>query len=243
MSRTGACGSSSREVKAAKPAHAKSRLGAAPVDATATVAVPKPPGASLILAEREVWALEGLLVAEAELALRSPKAKQALGEPGQLRYSDSAEARVRTYLRNNRSPEVRARATAFLALANRPTRSMLVQVAQQANLKPEDVFLDYLTYDGLFDLAIMRYGYKRWKAGGYAGADKALADSFFSLMPAAPSAELGIKVISSDDSAIEISVFGGRVVSKVSTRQTCCRDAHVVGLHRVRAVAERHRPR
>ena len=72
-----ACGGGSRDVKSAKPAHAKSRLGAAPVEATAAVQVAKPPGASLILAEREVWALEGLLVAEAELALRSPKAKRS----------------------------------------------------------------------------------------------------------------------------------------------------------------------
>ncbi|MDX2086549.1 MAG: hypothetical protein SFX73_01810 [Kofleriaceae bacterium] len=168
------------------------------------------PAVWLVSAEKNVWELEGLLLAEAEAVLRTPAAKQALGE---LRFSDDAEARARAYLRANRSPAVREKAKQFVLSTNQVTRTMLAHVASQANTTPEDVFMDYLTYDALFDLAIMRYGYKRWKAG----ANKAIGDDFFSLTPLAPSASAGIKVISADKTGVEINVFGGHVVSKVKS--------------------------
>jgi len=185
----------------------KVEVTAAPVTAPTDA---ESPAAWLIAAEKNVWDLEGLLLAEAETVLRSPAAKQALGE---LRDSDDAETRARRYLRANRSPAVRDKAKAFVSLTNRVTRSMLEQIAKQASSTPEDVFMDYLTYDALFDLAIMRYGYKRWKAG----ADKAIGDSFFALTPVAPSATAGIKIIAADKAGAEVSVFGGHVISKVNT--------------------------
>jgi len=186
--------------------------------ATAEVEAPKAtpesesPAEWLARAEHDVWTLEGLLLAEAEVALRAPAAKQALGE---LKYSDDAEARVRAYLRGTRSAAVRDKAKAFVATTNHVTRAILDQVAKHAATTAEDVFMDYLTYDALFDLAIMRYGFKRWKANAYQGADKALADSFFALSTTAPSADAGIKVLSADAKGIDVNVFGGHVISKV----------------------------
>lgn len=196
---------------------AKGSVTAAPRTSAGASTHGSSPAAWLIEAETSVWTLEGMLVAEADAALRTPAAKQALGAPSQLRFSDDAERRVRAYLRSSRSADVRARAKAFVATLNQVTVNTLAHVAAQANLSPEDVFMDYLTYDALFDLAIMRYGYKRWKAGAYTGADKTLADSFFSLTTTAPSAAAGIKVLRGDAAGLDINVFGGHVVATVDS--------------------------
>jgi hypothetical protein len=212
------CGKAATTTATTTPTTTTTTVAIAPTAAPVEKPVELPsPAAALAEVEREVWSLEGTLLAEAEVALRAPAAKTALGEPGKLRYSDESEARVRAYLRTSRSAAVRAKTKALVGNLNHVTRAMLDQVAKQSGLTPEDVFMDYLTYDALFDLAIMRYGYKRWKANAYKGAEKALADSFFSLTPAAPSADAGIKVIASDSTGVEINVFGGHVVSKVES--------------------------
>jgi hypothetical protein len=197
------------------------------LDAADGARTPRQPGAALIASERAVWTLEGLLLAEAEAALRSPEARQVLGDPRTLRYSEGAEAKVRKYLRQKRSAQARAAAAQFVASLNRTSLTMLGGVAEQTGLAVEDVLMDYLTYDALYDLAMMRYGHTRWKQGLYTGASKELADSFFSLVPSAPSATSGIKVVTDDPESIEISVFGGRVIERVSHAEV--RDVAGVG--------------
>src|SRR5205823_2699251 len=104
-------------------------------------------------------------------------------------------------------------AATFVRGLNRPSRELLGRAADQAHIKPEDVFLDYLTCDGLLDLAIMRAGYVRWKAGRV--QDTALAASFFADMSDKPSAAAGISVVSATATTIDVKVFGAHVHSEV----------------------------
>ncbi len=190
----------------------------ASADVVARAAAPVDPGASLIAREREVWALEGSLVAEADKLLRSPEAAKALGPVDRVLAATRAEQRVRGWLRGARGAETRARTRAFLEGLDRPTRELLDRAAGRATpaAAAEDVFMDYLTYEGLLDLAIMRYGFARFQAGRYQGAALGLAKSFFAETRALPTAGQGIKVVASDDHSVEIDVFGARVRQAVS---------------------------
>jgi hypothetical protein len=175
------------------------------------------PSAALIAQERDVWTLEGRLVAEADASLRSTAARDALHDPQALMRANGAEERVRAYLRTARSAATRAVATSFLEALDVPTRRLLTSVATQRHVTEADVFMDYLTYDGLYDLAIMRLGYARWKNGRFTAhpETQALAGSFFAHTRAAPAGALGIKVLSADEQSIELDVFGAHVREQV----------------------------
>ncbi len=180
------------------------------------------PGAVLIARERDVWTLEGRLVADADLVLHSADAKQALTD---LATASDGEARARGWLRAHRSAEIKKLATAFVGELGKATRELLDRAAKESATTSEDVFMDYLTYDGLVDLAIMRYGYKNWKAGRYEGDVRGTADSFFSLVSERPAARRGIKVLAADDASIEVDVFGAHVRAEVKRSSVELRGA------------------
>jgi hypothetical protein len=191
---------------------------------------PLDPGAALIDREREVWSLEGLLVSEADAALRAPGAKAALGDVAKLGKSADGEAKVRAYLRGVRSAEARALATQFLDALDGPSRALVDQAAKDGSTTAADVVMDYLTYDGLLDLTAMRLSYQRWKAGKSGGDTKRLADSFFAASAGAPSAKLGIAVRSASERLIEVDVFGCRITEAVHTSGLKTVGAKVRGL-------------
>src|SRR3712207_9268198 len=88
---------------------------------------------------------------------------------------------------------------------------------------PRSTLFPYTTlfrsYDGLFDLAIMRYGWVRWKEGRFAGSPEAqrLAGSFFGATAEQPSARLGIRVRQADTRVIEIAAFGDRKSTRLNS--------------------------
>ncbi|MHB8873139.1 MAG: hypothetical protein ACYC8T_05575 [Myxococcaceae bacterium] len=181
------------------------------------------PGAALIARERDVWSLEGVLLSEADAALRAPEAKTALGKA-------PSEAAVRGYLRTQRSAAERKLALSFLDAFDAPTRALLEQAAKEGAQTPGDLLMDYLTYDGLHDLAAMRQGYRRWKAGKSEAELKKLADSFFAQTTSAPSAKLGIQVRSASERLIEVDIFGCRITEAVHTAGLKTVGASVRGL-------------
>lgn len=197
------------------------------------------PGAALLAQEQQVWTLEGQLVAEADAAMRAPEAREALGDPKLAARSGTAEARARTYLRSRRSEATRKLGEELVAVLDPATVALLEKVAASAQLTPVDVFLDYLTYDGLFDLAAMRYLYKRHAAGRYEGEARILAASFFHETTEPPSAKRGIEVVSLDPERIELRVFGARVQETVLESELQGRTGVVVwssNYERLRAV-------
>ena len=219
-------------------AHARSHLRPAPAAAMpalprrpaahAAAIRPEQPGQALLASERAVWTLEGRLLLEADAMLRTPAARSALGDPALLAFSDAAEARVRSYLRAGHSAAVRTLAQSFVASLDRPSRALLAGAAGAG--APEDVVMDYLTYDGLYDLALMRYGHRQWRAGRYArrAASQALAQSFFAQAGSQPGALRGIQLGSnadtaSRDGALDVTLFGAtiqqRVLSSLVTRE------------------------
>jgi hypothetical protein len=166
--------------------------------------------------ERDVWTLEGRLVAEADAALRTPEARQALGDPAAAARTASIEPAARAFLRERRGEDTRRLGALAVAGLDAPTRELLDEAAARAGVTREDVFLDYLTYDGLFDLAVMRWGWKRWRAGRITGPGQELAATFFANVGEAPAAARGITVVAADERTIELDVFGARVVERVT---------------------------
>lgn len=199
------------DARAGKPAAGSATV---PADAGAAEREAARPGEALVAREREVWTLEGRLVAEAQSLLRSPEAKKELGE-GDVAGSGEAEARVRGWLRGKRAAELREAARAFVAGCDRPTRELLERAALPSGLSSEDVLMDWLTYDGLFDLALVRDGWRRFKAGQVEGAAKDLAASFFGDLPKLPESSSGITVAAPDERSLDVRVFGARVRSEV----------------------------
>jgi hypothetical protein len=179
------------------------------------------PGATLIARERQIWTLEGMLVEDADPALRSSDAKKTLGDPATLAASADGEARLRAYLRSKRSADLTAAGQKLVSELDDPSQALLEQQALDAGEQPTDVFLEYLTYDGLNDLALLRLGYARYQAGRYASDTQAqaIAASFFSGMKEAPSADEGINVVFVDDHSIVLDVFGARVEEKTLRSQ------------------------
>lgn len=175
------------------------------------------PGEVLLDRERSVWLLEGRLLADADATLHADAATAALGSP-ETRAAQVAEGKVRAYLREHRSAEARDLARTLVAAFSKPTRTLLDAAAAAEQVSAEDIFLDYLTYDGLYDLATMRYGYDRLATGDYAegSAERALAESFFAGTSARPSLASGISVVAEDKWSLELSVFGARVRDEVT---------------------------
>lgn len=175
------------------------------------------PGEVLLGREKTIWLLEGRLLADADTALRAADATAQLGSPA-TRAVQVAEPKVRAYLRAHRSAETLALAREVVAALSKPSRQLLDDAGQAAGLGAEDIFLDYLTYEGLYDLATMRYGWRRLQAGEFAAGTpaRALADSFFAQAKSIPDLARGISVVSSDAKHLELSVFGATVRADVT---------------------------
>ncbi|MEZ0229880.1 MAG: hypothetical protein ACAI25_14750, partial [Planctomycetota bacterium] len=184
-----------------------------PTDAATSEREAGRPGRALIHRERDFWNLEGKLVAEAQALLRSPELKKDLGDDALV--SGEAEAQVRAWLHGKRAAAHRDAARKFFASCDRPTRELIERAAQPAELAPEDVLMDWLTYEGLYDLALVRDSWRRFKAGGLEGADKELASSFFADLAKAPESSAGITVAAPDDKTLDVSVFGAKVRASV----------------------------
>ncbi len=170
------------------------------------------PGRSLLRREADVWYLEGKLVGEAQRLLRSPELKKELGEDALV--SGDAETRVRTWLRSKRNASYREAARKFYGGCDRPTRELLDRAAQPADLAPEDVLMDWLTYEGLFDLSLVRDGWRRFKAGGLDAAAKELAATFYDKLERLPDASEGIQPAMEADDSLFVSVFGARTSTR-----------------------------
>jgi hypothetical protein len=172
------------------------------------------PGAVLIELEEKVWRLEGLLIGHVDAALRTPEARAAIGDDDRVR-DGSAEAAIRAFLRASYPAEIRAVAAEVLLALDADTRRYLDRIGRVVERTPDEIMLEYLTYDGLFDLAAMRHGYRQWKAGRYDGPAAVLAASFFGESDGEPSASRGIEILRADRRVLEISVFGGRVLDEI----------------------------
>lgn len=184
----------------------------APGAAPETLAAAEP-GATVLLREAQAWALEGELVAEAQALLGAEAAKAELGDAAK-NAGGQVEARARALLRRGRSAQRREAARAFVDGLDRPTRELLEAAGRSAGVPREDVFMDYLTYEGLYDLALMRYGWRRREAA--TGAAKKVSDDFFAATKALPSAKAGISVGKGEDgTSITVDVFGATVRATV----------------------------
>ncbi len=171
------------------------------------------PGATVLLRESQAWALEGELVAEAQALLGAEAARTELGDAA-ANAGGQGEARARALLRRGRSAQRREAARAFVDGLDRPTRELLEAAGRSAGVPREDVFMDYLTYEGLYDLALMRYGWRRREAA--TGPAKKVSDDFFAATKALPSARAGISVGKGGDGAsITVDVFGATVRASV----------------------------
>lgn len=209
-------------VACSSPAN-KSTEGPKPVGPGAPVAAVKleqlaDPGEVLLSREQSVWLLEGRLLAEADASLHSEEATKALGSAA-TRAAQVPEGKIRKFLREHRSAQTREEAKALIAAFSAPSRKLLEEAAAREQIAPEDVFLDYLTYEGLYDLATMRYGWRRLQSGGYpeGSPERALADSFFAGMDTLPSLAAGISVVKDEPNSLELSVFGARVRDEVTS--------------------------
>jgi hypothetical protein len=171
------------------------------------------PGATVLLRESQAWALEGELVAEAQALLSAEAARAELGDAA-ANAGGQGEGRARALLRRGRSAQRREAARTFVDGLDRPTRELLEAAGRSAGVSREDIFMDYLTYEGLYDLALMRYGWRRREAA--AGPAKKVTDDFFAATKALPSAKAGISVgKGADGTSITVDVFGATVRAAV----------------------------
>ncbi len=184
------------------------------------------PGQTLLARERDTWTLEGKLVAEANALLRTPAARQELGD-----VKTGNETKVRAWLRAHRTDGHRDLAREFMKGLDRPTRELLDRVATPQHLAPEEVLMDYLTYEGLYDLALVRYGWRRYQAKQLPEATRALVEEFFANVKELPSATAGITATTKGH-ALEVSVFGAHVHAEVLESKI----DHVPGVGAVGAV-------
>ncbi len=170
------------------------------------------PGATVLLRESQAWALEGELVAEAQALLGAEAARAELGDAA-ANAAGQGEGRARALLRRGRSARRREAARTFVDGLDRPTRELLEAAGRSAGVPREDVFMDYLTYEGLYDLALMRYGWRRRESA--TGPAKKASDDFFAATKALPSAKAGISVGKAADGEISVDVFGATVRATV----------------------------
>jgi S1-C subfamily serine protease len=168
-------------------------------------------GEALVASETRLRTLEGKALTETKDLLTTPDARSEAMKGG-----DKEEA-LRAYLHSKRSDEARADARAFLDGLNAESRHLVTANAERLKMKPEDLVLDWLTYEGVLDYFLMTRLWNQW--GKVKGDTKKEIDKFFDDVTDAPGVKKGSAVREQSADKVVIDLFGAHFVGEVAGDQ------------------------
>lgn len=172
-------------------------------------------GAALMASETNVWTLEGQALKEAQELLAGAEARAQFTGDGKNGPAGEREKRLREFVRVRRSGATTAGARNFVDSLNGPSRRFLSETAARQQLRPEDLVLEWLTYEGALDYGMMM---RIWREqGNFKGEAAAVARSFLEGSMEAPAAAKGVRVVSQTDNKIVVNLFGATVIEEVLT--------------------------
>jgi len=168
--------------------------------------------AALMASEAKVWTLEGRSLKEAQELLASSEGRAQFATAQSLSPSDK-EQRLRQFLRSRRSASTLNDARQFIETLNAKSRRYLSETASRQQMRPEDLVLDWLTYEGALDLGMIT---RIWhEQGNFKGQAAKVVGSFLEGVSTPPEALKGVEVKILTDNKIVVSLFGAQVVEEV----------------------------
>jgi S1-C subfamily serine protease len=171
------------------------------------------PGAALMASERLVWTLEGGALKEAQMIVDSQSDKGLPRVGGPPVDADRREADLRTLLRSHRSESTILAARSFVNACNNRSREWLSETAGKLGIRPEDLVVEWLTYEGALDLGMMT---RIWnEQGNFKGESAKIVASILDGVTEPPALAKGVEIESTTRERVVIRLFGAKVVEEL----------------------------
>jgi S1-C subfamily serine protease len=180
---------------------------------TALVNQHEKPGAALISSERLVWTLEGGALKEAQMILDSQVASKQAKAGDSTIDADRRETDLRSLLRSHRSESTILTARSFVSACNNRSRKWLSETADKLGIRPEDLVVEWLTYEGALDLGMIT---RIWnEQGNFKGESAKIVASILNGVTETPALAKGVEIESANNERIVVKLFGVNVIEEL----------------------------
>jgi hypothetical protein len=164
---------------------------------------------ALVESEVVIWPLEGACFEDALRILSRPEAHRIAAGLAGVRDPERIEKRLREYLRIRRAPGIWDQAKRAFATFTLDSRAATNEIAIEAGLRPVDIMVEWMTYEGAVDLYLMD---KLWtERAALPEGSKDLPAGFFPLESPRPAGARGISIREAGSDCVVIDLFGATV--------------------------------